>query len=260
MDCQRLMGVLYSAESRLGSVTVITTHGQYYDALWSRSKVLEPSTWALWSTVTAYIDGKTYFLEIGAGNRPRIPIAGSYFVDLSARAMEALRTRDGKCAAGSADALPFPDETFDLVCAFEIVEHVPDDRAVVEEISRVLRSGERLIFSVPLHMEYWTRHDELAGHVRRYHPAALESLLTENGLLIDKYNITLSPRNALYRNATAYLATRFWRLGVALEARMALPIYTWIDRRRGIKWQEGRFLEDTGRANNVIIVCRKGVR
>ncbi|NIN69693.1 MAG: methyltransferase domain-containing protein, partial [Anaerolineae bacterium] len=110
----------------------------------------------MWPTIGTYIAGKTHFLEIGAGNRPRIPIAGSYFVDLSAKAMEALRQLDGRCAVGGAEALPFPDEHFDLICAFEIVEHVADDKAVLKEISRVLKEGERFIFSVPLHMEYWS--------------------------------------------------------------------------------------------------------
>lgn len=231
---------------------------RYYDALWARSKVVEPSSWAMWHTIRLYTARKTHFLEIGAGNRPRLPIAGSYFVDLSPRAMETLRQRDGRCLAGSAEALPFPDESFDLICAFEIVEHVPDDRAVLEETSRVLKIGERFIFSVPLHMEFWSNYDELAGHVRRYDPVVLESLVDEHGFQIEKYNITISPRQPCCRNAGAYLASKFWRLGVALEEGVALPIYTWIDRRRGIQWEEGRFPEDARGANNAIIVCRKG--
>jgi SAM-dependent methyltransferase len=230
---------------------------QYYDELWSRSKVVDPSVWAMWDTISTYLAGKTDFLEIGAGNRPRIPITGSYFVDLSAKAMEALREKDGRCTVGCAEALPFPDAQFDLICAFEIVEHVPNDKAVLKEISRVLKQQERFIFSVPLHMEYWSRHDELAGHMRRYDPAALESLLREYELVIERYNVTFSPRNPCYRNITAYLATRFWQLGVALEGGLALPVYTWLDRRRGIKWKEGNFVEGTRRANNVIIVCRR---
>jgi SAM-dependent methyltransferase len=229
----------------------------YYNALWSRTKVVDPSAWALWETICGYTLGKTRLLEIGAGNRPRIPIAGSYFLDLSPRAMGALSRRDAHCAAGSAAALPFPNESFDLVCAFEIVEHVPDDRAVLHEIGRVLRPEAPFIFSVPLHMEYWTRHDELAGHVRRYDPAALEALLASHGLPIEQYTLTLSPRNTWYRNASARLAGRFWRAGVALEGGIALPVYSWLDRRRGITWKEGRFAQRTQRANNVIIVCRK---
>jgi SAM-dependent methyltransferase len=230
---------------------------EYYDDLWSRTGVVEPWSWAMWDTITTYIAGKTHYLEIGAGNRPRVPVAGSYFVDLSPKAMQALRNRDGRCTVARAEALPFADERFDLVCAFEIVEHVPDDRALVQEISKVLKEDGRFIFSVPLHMEYWSRHDELAGHIRRYHPAALESLLGDYELAIERYSPTLSPRNSWYRNSTAYLAARFWRLGVALERRLALPIYTWLDRRRGIKWQEGRFPESTRNANSVIIVSTK---
>jgi len=229
----------------------------YYNALWSRNKIVEPTAWALWDTIRQYMTGKTRFLEIGAGNRPRLHIAGSYFLDLSPRAMEALSGRDGFCTAGSAEALPFPDECFDLICAFEIVEHVPDDRAVLREIGRVLRRGEPFVFSVPLHMEYWTKHDELAGHVRRYDPISLEALLAHHGLPIEQYTVTSSPRNTWYRNASALLASRFWKPLVALEQGMALPIYSWLDRRRGITWNEGGFAQETQRANNVIIVCRK---
>jgi SAM-dependent methyltransferase len=230
---------------------------RYYDELWSKTKVVKPQAWAIWKTISSYAAGSRSLLEIGAGNRPRVPIAGSYFVDLSPAAMQALRVRAGRCTVAHAQSLPFHNEQFDLVCAFEIVEHVPDDRALLQEISRVLRPGGRFIFSVPLHMRYWSRHDQLAGHVRRYHPGALESLLADNELALDQYNVTLSPRNRLYRNATGYLASKFWRWGVALERSLALPIYTWLDRRRGIRWETGDFPQNTSKANNVILLCSK---
>jgi SAM-dependent methyltransferase len=219
--------------------------------------VVEPSAWALWDTISTYTEDKSQFLEIGAGNRPRIPVSGSCFLDLSPKAMEALSARNAFCTAGSAENLPFPDECFDLVCAFEIVEHVPEDTAVLREVVRVLKKGERFLFSVPLHMEYWSRYDELAGHVRRYDPAALESLLADYGLPIEQYSVTFSPRNSWYRNATAFLANRFWAVGVALEGSVARPFYCWLDRRRGISWKQDDFAERTQRANNVIIVSRK---
>jgi len=241
----------------MGLVSVCNQQEGYYNALWSNSKVVEPSAWALWDTIKAYTAGGGQFLEIGAGTRPRIPIADSFFLDLSPRAMEALSKREAHCAAGSAEALPFPDECFDLICAFEIVEHVPNDRAVLQETRRVLGDGQRFVFSVPLHMAFWTRYDELAGHVRRYDPSELDSLLKECGLPIEKYYVTFSPRNSWCRNGSAFLASKFWRLGVALEASVALPFYSWLDRRRGIVWKEGDFAEHTRRANNVIIVSRK---
>jgi len=225
--------------------------------MWSRCRVVEPSAWALWDTIKTYTANGSYLLEIGAGTRPRIPIAGSYFLDLSSSALVALKERNAHCAAGSAAALPFPNDCFDLICAFEIVEHVPDDRSLFSEVRRVLNVGERFVFSVPLHMEYWSRFDELAGHARRFNPAELESLLAENGLPIEKYHVTFSPRNTWYRNAIAILAGKFWRLGLAVEDSVALPVYSWLDRRRGMKWNRGLFAERTRRANNAIIVCQK---
>jgi SAM-dependent methyltransferase len=249
--------VIYSRQAAVRRLMVRSQQQGYYNALWSNSKVVEPSAWALWDTIKAYTAGSGQFLEIGAGTRPRIPIADSFFLDLSPRAMEALSKREAHCAAGSAEALPFPEDCFDLICAFEIVEHVPNDRAVLLEARRVLKDGRRFVFSVPLHMAYWSRHDELAGHVRRYDPSELDALLRECGLPIEKYHVTLSPRNSWYRNGSALLASKFWRLSVALERSLALPFYCWIDRRRGIVWKEGHFAKHTRQANNVIIVCRK---
>jgi SAM-dependent methyltransferase len=241
----------------VGCPRVSKKQGSYYDALWSRSRVVEPSAWALWDTIRTYTANSGRFLEIGAGNRPRIPIAGSYFLDLSYRGLTALKERNAHCTAGSAQALPFPDDCFDLICAFEIVEHVPDDRSLLFEIGRVLKGGRRFVFSVPLHMEYWSAYDELAGHARRYDPSELESLLAEHGLPMEKYQITFSPHSTWYRNASAFLASRFWQLSAALEASVALPVYSWLDRRRGIRWNKGLFVERTRRANNVIMVCKK---
>jgi SAM-dependent methyltransferase len=237
--------------------SVSSQQGTYYDAIWSRCRVVDPSAWALWDTIKTYAATGSHLLEIGGGTRPRIPIAGSYFLDLSRSALAALKERNAHCAAGSAEALPFPNDCFDLICAFEIVEHVHDDRSLFSEVRRVLKAGQRFVLSVPLHMKYWSRFDELAGHARRCDPAELESLLAEYGLPIEKYHITFSPRNTWYRNASAIVASRFWRLSVALEDSVAVPFYSWLDRRRGMKWNEGLFAEHTRRANNAIIVCRK---
>jgi len=54
--------------------------------------------------------------------------------------------RDRQC--GEITALPFPDGRFDLVTACDVVEHVENDRRVFAELTRVLKSDGRLIFSV----------------------------------------------------------------------------------------------------------------
>ncbi len=51
--------------------------------------------------------------------------------------------------AGDATALPFEDETFDMVTMFDLLEHVPDDQAAVRQGLRVLRPGGALMISTP---------------------------------------------------------------------------------------------------------------
>jgi len=81
-------------------------------------------------------------LEIGPGLRPRLPIAGTYFVEISRSALARLVQHGGVVAQATAAALPFPDAAFNLVMAMDIIEHV-DDEPVFRELTRVLRPGGR---------------------------------------------------------------------------------------------------------------------
>jgi SAM-dependent methyltransferase len=64
---------------------------------------------------------------------------------------------------GSALALPFADESFDVVAAFDVVEHCDPEAAVLNELARVLTPGGRLLLSVPAYQWAWTRFDDLSG-------------------------------------------------------------------------------------------------
>ena len=60
------------------------------------------------------------------------------------------------------------DETFDVVAAFDVVEHCADEAPAVAELARVLAPGGRLLLSVPAYQWAWSDHDVRAGHHRRY--------------------------------------------------------------------------------------------
>jgi SAM-dependent methyltransferase len=75
-----------------------------------------------------------------------------------------------------------PAHRFDLVCAFEVLEHIEDDRAALAEWVARLRPGGWVLLSVPAHQSRFGPADTLVGHFRRYDPAVMEELLRGAGL------------------------------------------------------------------------------
>lgn len=69
---------------------------------------------------------------------------------------------------GSALQLPFAAESFDVVAAFDVIEHCDQEGRALAEVSRVLRPGGRFLMSVPAYQWAWTAHDDHNGHHRRY--------------------------------------------------------------------------------------------
>ena len=71
--------------------------------------------------------------------------------------------------------------SFDYLAAFEVLEHIEEDLAVLMEWATYLRPGGRAIFTVPAHQRKFGRSDELVGHVRRYEKRELMELLERAG-------------------------------------------------------------------------------
>lgn len=76
---------------------------------------------------------------------------------------------------------------FDVLCAFDVLEHIKDDRAALAQWVTWLRPGGVLLLSVPAHMRSWTVGDEWAGHYRRYERDALQALLLDSGLAVETF-------------------------------------------------------------------------
>jgi len=97
---------------------------------------------------------------------------------------DGLTAGEGVC--GSATALPFRDGAFDVVAAYDVVEHCRDDRAAVAELVRALAPGGRLLLSVPAYSWAWSDHDVRAGHHRRYTERQLVELVEGAGLTVTR--------------------------------------------------------------------------
>jgi SAM-dependent methyltransferase len=106
-----------------------------------------------------------------------------------AGAGEAPASATAETVAGDALALPYPDRTFDCVIASEILEHVPADDAVIDELIRVLKIGGRLAVSVPRWLPEqvcWLLSDDYhsndGGHIRIYRANRLRAKIASAGM------------------------------------------------------------------------------
>jgi SAM-dependent methyltransferase len=237
---------------------VVETNRSFYDALWGQAHLQRPDAFNTWPLVSELLPSAPSRLEIGPGLRPRLPIAGTHFLDLSAPVVERLNARGGIATLGEAGTLAFPDKAFDLVCAFDVIEHVEDDRHVFSELSRVLKDNGVLICSVPLYADLWTEFDDWVGHARRYDPGDLLRMLTANQLTLE--------RSAAYGMAPAN--PRFVKWGMwYLEHRRTFAMfwYNWVAMPLAMRFQKplklvNGMVDTAGGVDEVVLVFRRSPR
>lgn len=129
-------------------------------------------------------------LDVGCGTGANAVELSSYGAVVACdRSMDALGMAAGRgvrrlCAASAPD-LPFAAGTFDVVTAFDILEHVEDDAGFLRDLERVLAPGGALAIHVPAWPSLWSRHDEILEHQRRYTYRGLRALLGGSGLRIE---------------------------------------------------------------------------
>lgn len=101
---------------------------------------------------------------------------------------EATRARTGlSIVQGSILALPWPSATFDLVCAFDVIEHVEQDALAVRELLRVVRPGGAVVVTVPAFLFLWSEHDDINRHFRRYSLPQLRALFADSRIVTSTY-------------------------------------------------------------------------
>ena len=231
------------------------TKNRIYDALWSRTKLARPERFNTWPLIASLLPEAQKRLEVGPGLRPRIPIAGTCFIDLSAPVVERLNSCGVLAQLGDLPKLPHEDATFDLVCAFDLIAHVEDDHRACGELSCVLKEDGLLIFSGPLHAVLWNSFDDLVGHVRRYEPSHLSAIL-QNHKLVLKMSAIFGMQPASVR----LLTWGIWLL--THKPGGALFCYNWVLLPLGLLFQKPpKFFNqmiDTDEADEVVLVCRRG--
>lgn len=151
-------------------------------------------------------------IEIGAsgGGNCRVLAAHGWDVlatEYLAEGVEIARARGLNAIQADARDLPLPSRSFDLLVAFDVLEHIDDDERAAAEIMRILRPGGTALIAVPNGMDLWSQHDVLNNHIRRYDRDGLTKLIEGAGLVIEtlwSWNVLLRPVVKRRRNnATA---------------------------------------------------------
>ena len=187
-----------------------------------RRKILSSFVEAVCSQIK---DRRARILDVGCGTGANLLMLSKFGdaegVDISPDALSFCKERGlAKVKLGAAEELPYADGTFDLVTAFDVVEHMDDDLAGLREMRRVLRPGGHVLLFVPTFMFLWGLQDDVSNHRRRYRLSELQRVLEEAGFEIER---------STYANITFFtpilLVRQFMRLtGLKTESENTINV------------------------------------
>lgn len=145
------------------------------------------------------------FLEIGCGtgavlnamaaSRSWVRLVGSELHPSGLAFARRRLAREAEFVQMDARNIPATN-VFDLTGAFDVIEHIADDEAVLRGLRTATQTGGGTIIAVPQHPWLWSRTDEVAYHQRRYGRGELETKLRRSGfeiLFSSSYTALLLP-------------------------------------------------------------------
>jgi SAM-dependent methyltransferase len=103
-----------------------------------------------------------------------------------------------------------PEDSFDYLFAFEVLEHIPDDRLALQTWTKLIREKGTIVVSVPAHQRKFSNEDSRVGHIRRYEKDSLFELLSGAGyenIRIVNYGFPLGNITRLGKNTINALKT-----------------------------------------------------
>lgn len=194
--------------------------GEFFEAL----AEYEPGFWwfesrndlIVWA-LERWFPEMTSFLEVGCGTGFVVSRLAREFTsakfsasELFADAMGFVANRISQAALYQFDArnMPFRDE-FDVIGAFDVIEHIDEDEAVLTELRLALKPAGGLILTVPQHPFLWGPSDDFAHHKRRYTRGILRERLERSGyevLALRSFVSLLMPLQIVSRIASRHSA------------------------------------------------------
>ena len=159
---------------------------------------------------------RAQILEIGCGTGHNLAMLGSFGhvegLELDDEARQLSEKRLGRKVLSSPlpELAGVPDRHYDLIGAFDVIEHIEDDHAALASIATKLKPSGRFIMTVPAHQWMWSAHDVVNHHKRRYAKSDVRRLVERSPLALVKlgyFNSLLFPL-AVAERAVSKLRSR----------------------------------------------------
>ena len=129
-------------------------------------------------------------LDVGCGTGANLEMLSQFGlaegVDVSDEALEFCRKKGLTVQEGLAETLPYPDETFDITTALDVVEHLDDDIVGLKEMHRVTKTGGYSLIFVPAFMWLWGVQDDISHHRIRYTRKQIVERLEKAGFTVER--------------------------------------------------------------------------
>jgi SAM-dependent methyltransferase len=158
-----------------GSASIAQPEYWWYRA---RTRLLE-------TVLSRFVGSPGRVLDVGSADGPSVVWLKDHdgmhvTLDIDPRGLDT----GGVC--GSALDLPFADDSFDVVSAFDVVEHCEPESVAMSELARVLSPGGTIMISVPAYTWAWSSFDDANGHHRRYTRARAVEAVEQAGLTVER--------------------------------------------------------------------------
>ena len=159
----------------------------------------------------AHLPPHAQILEIGCGTGHNLSMLAGFGhvdgleLDEEARALSEKRFGRSIMSSPLPELVGVRDGHYDLIGAFDVIEHIEDDRAALASIATKLKPGGRFIMTVPAHQWMWSAHDTVNHHKRRYSRRSLRALIEGSPMKLEKlgyFNSLLFPLAVAERAAS----------------------------------------------------------
>jgi SAM-dependent methyltransferase len=150
-------------------------------------------------------------LEIGCGTGHNLAMLAGFGhvegleLDDEARAISEKRLGRKVMSAPLPELAGVPDGHYDLIGAFDVIEHIEDDKAALTSIAAKLKPRGKFIMTVPAHQWMWSAHDVVNHHKRRYSKKRLKALINGSPMKLERigyFNSLLFPLAVVERAAS----------------------------------------------------------